>query len=36
MKEICEQWNIEMKAVRTERRLMLIIIGGLVGIKLFL
>lgn len=35
MKEICNQWNREMKAMRWERRLMIIAIVGLAGVRLF-
>lgn len=36
MKEICEEWRREMRAVRWERRFMIATICALVGIKLFM
>lgn len=35
MKEICNQWNKEMKSMRWERRLMIIAIVSLAGVRLF-
>lgn len=36
MKEICQQWQREMKAMRWERRFMIAAIVALVGVKLYL
>lgn len=36
MKEICDQWRKEMREVRIERRILIMAILAMVGVKLYL